>query len=234
MMATLTFDDVAKTFTMHLQGGTRIGVLEGVCFTLAPGECVVLTGSSGAGKSTILKLAYGNYRADRGRIIVRDGPHEVDIAAAVPRQVIAARRERIGYVSQFLSVIPRVSAEDLVMQKARQAGRTDPRAIAQALLSRLNLKERLWSLPPATFSGGEQQRVNIAMSLVGRHPILLLDEPTAALDTENRKVVIALVREKLAAGCAVLAIFHDEEVRDALATRRLDVSTFAPNPAISD
>lgn len=228
-MATLSFEDVSKSFTMHLQEGTHLRVLRGVSFTVHAGECVVLTGQSGVGKSTILKLGYGNYRTEAGRILVSHNGQSVDIASAPPRAVLAARRDVIGYVSQFLSVIPRVSALDLVASVARSAGRAHAEDTARHILDRLNLPERLWPLPPATFSGGEQQRVNIAMSLVGRHPVLLLDEPTASLDAQNRAVVIDLVREKLREDAAILAIFHDEAVRDALATRRLDVSGFAGN-----
>ncbi len=225
--AVLTFETVAKTFTMHLRGGLRIGVLRDVTFALEPGDCAVLAGPSGTGKSTILKMAYGNYRSDAGRILLRHGGTEIDIAKGNPRDVLNARRDAIGYVSQFLSVIPRVSALDLVTEAGREAGREAPERLARDMLARLNLPERLWQLPPATFSGGEQQRVNIAMSFVGRHPILLLDEPTASLDAKNREVVIALTREKLAEGCAILAIFHDAEVREALASRLIDVSGFA-------
>ncbi len=223
----LAFENVAKTFTMHLRGGVRIGVLRDVSFTLGPGDCAVLAGPSGTGKSTILKMAYGNYRTEAGRILLRHGGTETDIARGDPRAVLTARRDTIGYVSQFLSVIPRVSALDLVAEAAREARRDDPEGLACDMLARLNLAERLWQLPPATFSGGERQRVNIAMSFVGRHPILLLDEPTASLDAENRDVVIALTREKLAEGCAILAIFHDGQVREALATRLIEVAGFA-------
>ena len=225
--ASLVFDGVDKTFTMHLRGGVRIGVLRDVSFRVDGGECAVLAGPSGTGKSTALKMAYGNYRAERGRIVVRHDGEETDIAAGTPRAILAARRRTIGYVSQFLSVIPRVGALDLVIEAAREAGRDAPERLARDTLDRLNLPDRLWPLPPATFSGGEQQRVNIAMGFVGRHPILLLDEPTASLDAANRDVVVALTREKLGQGCAVLAIFHDAAVREAIATRLIDVSAFA-------
>lgn len=226
-MTSLAFDDVAKTFVMHLRGGLAMRVLSGVTFRVAAGECAVLAGPSGTGKSTVLKMAYGNYRADAGRILLTDGGETVDLVSAGPRAVLAARTRSSGYVSQFLSVIPRVPAETLVEEAARGAGREDPRSFARQTLARLNLPERLWGLPPATFSGGEQQRVNIAIGFAGRHRVLLLDEPTASLDAANRDVVIDMVREKLGEGCAVLAIFHDETVRGALMSRAIDVAAFA-------
>lgn len=230
MTALLTFQDVAKSFTLHLRGGVVLPVVGGVSLSVEPGECVVLGGPSGAGKSSLLKMAYGNYRCDGGAILVRDGATVVDVVRADPRAVLALRARVIAYVSQFLRVIPRVPALDVVEAAGREGGLPEAaaRARAETLLARLNLPERLWSLPPATFSGGEQQRVNIARGLIADRPLLLLDEPTASLDAENRAVVADLVREKLRAGAGVLGIFHDSEMRDAVATRVVDVTRFAP------
>ncbi|MDH2313182.1 phosphonate C-P lyase system protein PhnL [Methylobacterium brachiatum] len=229
MTALLTFQDVAKSFTLHLRGGVVLPVVGGVSLSVAPGECVVLGGPSGAGKSSLLKMAYGNYRCDAGAILVRDRDAVVDVVRADPRRMLALRARVIAYVSQFLRVIPRVSTLDVVEAAGREGGLSEDAARARAkdLLARLNLPERLWSLPPATFSGGEQQRVNIARGLIADRPLLLLDEPTASLDASNRAVVAALVREKLAAGAGVLGIFHDSEMRDAVATRIVDVTRFA-------
>jgi alpha-D-ribose 1-methylphosphonate 5-triphosphate synthase subunit PhnL len=230
MTALLTFQDVAKSFTLHLRGGVVLPVVGGVSLSVEPGECVVLGGPSGAGKSSLLKMAYGNYRCDGGAILVRDGDTIVDVVRADPRAVLALRARVIAYVSQFLRVIPRVPALDVVEAAGRAGGLSEEaaRARARTLLARLNLPERLWGLPPATFSGGEQQRVNIARGLIADRPLLLLDEPTASLDAENRAVVAGLVREKLKAGAGVLGIFHDSEMRDAVATRVVDVTRFAP------
>ena len=229
MTALLTFQDVAKSFTLHLRGGVVLPVVGGVSLSVAPGECVVLGGPSGAGKSSLLKMAYGNYRCDAGAILVRDRDAVVDVVRADPRRMLALRARVIAYVSQVLRVIPRVSTLDVVEAAGREGGLSEDAARARAkdLLARLNLPERLWSLPPATFSGGEQQRVNIARGLIADRPLLLLDEPTASLDASNRAVVAALVREKLAAGAGVLGIFHDSEMRDAVATRIVDVTRFA-------
>ena len=231
MMPTpLVVSEVAKSFTMHLRDGVRLSVVEDVSFSLRAGECAVLGGPSGAGKSSILKMLYGNYATDEGQIIVDHGGRLIDLARASPREVLAVRRDTIGYVSQFLRTVPRVAAVDVVAEPlvARGTDRTAARERAAALLSRLNLPERLWGLPPATFSGGEQQRVNIARGFITAHPILLLDEPTASLDARNREVVIAMIAEKKADGVALLGIFHDADVREAVADRIIDVTAFAP------
>ena len=212
---------LAKTFTLHLQGGLRIPVLRDVALELRAGECVVLSGPSGAGKSTLLRSLYGNYRAEGGRILVRHGDAWVDLATAEPRTILAVRRDTLGYVSQFLRAVPRVAALDIVAEAllARGAARGEARDRAKAMLLRLNIPARLHALPPATFSGGEQQRVNLARGFLGGQPILLLDEPTASLDAANRDVVVDLVRDAKARGTAVLGIVHDAAVRDAIADR---------------
>jgi alpha-D-ribose 1-methylphosphonate 5-triphosphate synthase subunit PhnL len=225
-------EGVAKTFTLHLRGGLAIDVVDDVSFAAHAGECVVLAGPSGAGKSSILKMIYGNYRCDRGTILVRDSDEMVDIARAEPRRVLALRRRAIGYVSQFLRVIPRIGALDIVGAAAIEGGASpgDARERAAGLLSRLHIPEHLWRLPPATFSGGEQQRVNVARGLAADRAILLLDEPTASLDAENRAVVVDLIGEKIRAGVAVIGIFHDD-VRDRVADRLVDVTRFARDKA---
>lgn len=214
---------LGKMFTLHNQGGIRLPVLEAVDFDAAAGDCLVLAGPSGTGKSTLLRCLYGNYLATEGSIRVRAGDDWVELVGAPEQRILALRRDVIGYVSQFLRVIPRVSALDVVAEPLRMAGidAGAARERAAAMLRRLNVPQRLWGLAPATFSGGEQQRVNIARGFIARHPILLLDEPTASLDPDNRAVVVALIREARAAGRCLLGIFHDEEVRDAVASRVL-------------
>lgn len=230
MPTPLVVSEVAKSFTMHLRDGVRLPVVAGVSFALKAGECAVLGGPSGAGKSSILKMVYGNYAVDEGQIIVSHDGQLIDLASASPRTVLAIRRDTIGYVSQFLRTVPRVSALDVVAEPlvARGEGKEAARDRASEFLARLNLPERLWTLPPATFSGGEQQRVNIARGFITAHPILLLDEPTASLDARNREVVIAMIEEKKAEGVALLGIFHDADVREAVADRIIDVTEFAP------
>jgi alpha-D-ribose 1-methylphosphonate 5-triphosphate synthase subunit PhnL len=229
----LVAERLAKSFTLHMHGGTVLPVVSDVSFEVHAGECVVLGGPSGAGKSSILKMLYGNYLAGSGRVLVRHDGAATDLAAAPPRVVLDIRRRTLGYVSQFLRVIPRVPALVIVAEPAMAAGldRAAAEERAALLLSRLNLPERLWHLPPATFSGGEQQRVNIARGFSGEHPIMILDEPTASLDAVNREAVVGLIAERKAAGTGFVGIFHDTDVRDRVADRIVDVSLFAARPA---
>ena len=229
MATPLVVSEVAKSFTMHLRDGVRLPVVDAVTFSVAAGECAVLGGPSGIGKSSILKMLYGNYSVDQGQILVTHDDLTVDLASADPRTVLRIRRDVIGYVSQFLRTVPRVAAVDVVAEPLVIQG-VDPESAqrrATELLEQLNLPEKLWTLPPATFSGGEQQRVNIARGFITDHPVLLLDEPTASLDAANRAVVIELIRCKKAEGKALLGIFHDQDVRDAVADRIIDVTSFA-------
>lgn len=229
MTVMLELSGAAKTFTMHLQGGARLPVVSGVTFDVRAGECVVLSGPSGAGKSSILKMIFGNYSCDEGEIGIHHRGTVVNIADAKPRHILDIRRSTIGYVSQFLRAVPRVPALDVVAEPLIATGsdREDARQRAAALLRRLNIPERLWTLPPSTFSGGEQQRVNIARGFVSDLPILLLDEPTASLDAHNRGIVVELIHEKKQKNVAMLAIVHDDDIRNAIADRVVDVRSFA-------
>ena len=150
MSTVLELAAVSKTFRMHLQGGIRLPVVSGVAFDVKAGECAVLAGPSGAGKSSILKMIFGTYRCDSGSIVVRHGGDAVDVAAAEPRQILELRRNALGYVSQFLRAVPRVAAIDVVAEPLVIAGaaRMEARQKAAELLSRLNIPERLWPLPP--------------------------------------------------------------------------------------
>ncbi len=217
--------DLSKTFTLHLRGGIALPVLRDATLTVAAGECVVLHGPSGAGKSTLLRSIYGNYRPQQGRILLRHDGRMVDIMQAAPRQILDIRRRTLGYVTQFLRVIPRVPTLDVVAEPllARGVAQADARARAAALLHILHIPEKLWNLPPATFSGGEQQRINIARGFCADHPILLLDEPTASLDGANRTIVINLIDDARRRGTAIVAIVHDDETRAAIATRLLQL-----------
>jgi alpha-D-ribose 1-methylphosphonate 5-triphosphate synthase subunit PhnL len=234
----LSVRELRKTFTLHLRDGLRLPVLQGISLDVGPGECVALVGPSGQGKSTLMKCLHGSYGADSGEVLLRrDDGAMMDLAAASPQQVLQVRRREMAYVSQFLRVVPRVAALDVVAERrvdALPAAATQDdtahaealrlaRGEARALFARLNVPEGLWDLPPATFSGGEQQRVNIARGFIQPATLLLLDEPTASLDAANRRVVVQLIEEAKARGTAVVGIFHDEEVRNAVATRCIDV-----------
>jgi alpha-D-ribose 1-methylphosphonate 5-triphosphate synthase subunit PhnL len=225
----IRIENVSKSFTLHNQGGAVIPVMASASFVVEPGECVALTGNSGAGKSTLMRMIYGNYLAASGSIIVG----ETDVATAAPREIIALRRHTLGYVSQFLRVVPRVPTVDVVAEPMLAVGvpRDAARARAEELLARLNIPETLWGLSPTTFSGGEQQRVNIARGFAHRYPAMLLDEPTASLDATNRETVLSLIEEAKARGAAIVGIFHDAPARDRVAEREVDVSAFTPRRA---
>ena len=225
----ILIENLSKSFVLHNQGGTAIPVMAGAALTVARGECVGLDGQSGAGKSTLMRMDYGNYLAAAGRLLVGG----LDVARAEPREIIALRREVLGHVSQFLRVVPRVPTLEVVAEPLLAVG-TPPdvaRDRAAALLRRLNIPERLWGLSPTTFSGGEQQRVNIARGFAHDYPALLLDEPTASLDAANREVVLALIEEAKARGAAILGIFHDEAARARVCDRLVDVTGFSPRAA---
>jgi alpha-D-ribose 1-methylphosphonate 5-triphosphate synthase subunit PhnL len=215
---------LGKGFTLHLQGGVRLPVLAGVSLDVAAGECVALAGPSGAGKTTLLRSLYGTYRADAGAILVRHEGAMVDLATADARTILGVRARTLGYVSQFLRVVPRVPAVAIVAEAAGMDEAAEARA--RELLLRLAIPASLHGLAPATFSGGEQQRINLARGFAGSHPILLLDEPTSALDAANRATVIGMIREAKAAGRAIVGIFHDESVRDAVADRVHEVRPY--------
>ncbi|WP_308917283.1 phosphonate C-P lyase system protein PhnL [Jannaschia sp. LMIT008] len=226
MSAAIEVRGLSKAFVLHNQGAARINVLERADLTVAPGECIALTGSSGSGKSTLLRMLAGNYLGLDGSIRIAG----TEIVGAPPRTVSGLRRSTLGHVSQFLRVVPRVPARDVVAEPLRMQG-ADPaeaRATAEAMLARLNLPERLWGLSPTTFSGGEQQRVNVARGFVHRYRVLLLDEPTASLDPVNRDVVLSLIEEAKARGAAVVGIFHDAEARARVCDREVDVSAMTP------
>ena len=221
--------ELCKSFTLHNQGAAVIPVMAAANLSVARGECVGLIGASGAGKSTLMRMVWGNYLAASGSIRVGT----LDVAQAQPRQIIQLRRDTLGYVSQFLRVVPRVPTLDVVAEPLLNLGvpADQARDRAAALLSRLNIPERLWALSPTTFSGGEQQRVNIARGFAHAYPALLLDEPTASLDAVNREVVLTLIEEAKARGAAILGIFHDEAARNRVCDRVVDVRAFTPKVA---
>ena len=227
-MEMLRAENVGKSFTLHVQDSTVIPVFEHIDFALKKGDCVALTGASGAGKSTFMRMIYANYICQEGIIRVRHGEDWVDMVSAAPHTILDVRRRTMGYVSQFLRVIPRVATLDIVADplKAMGIGVEAARDRAAVMLTRLNIPEALWSLSPLTFSGGEQQRVNIARGFVANYPIMLLDEPTASLDAGNRAVVLDLISEAKTRGSALIGIFHDEDVRDAVCTSEFEITKF--------
>ncbi|MCV2401825.1 phosphonate C-P lyase system protein PhnL [Marinomonas sp. C2222] len=234
MTSMIHIEGLSKTFTLHNQGGIQLPILDNIHLEVFAGKCTVLFGESGSGKSTLLRSLYANYLPSSGAIHVRHNGEMIDLACATSHQLLEVRRQTIGYVSQFLRVIPRVSTLDVVKQPLRDRGIENDEAESKAveLLTRLNIPERLWSLAPSTFSGGEQQRVNIARGFIQDYPILLLDEPTASLDQKNTQIVIELIQETLAKNTAVVGIFHDADVREALADHVFDVSANHLQPKV--
>jgi len=229
MTTKLRVENLSKTFVLHNQNSARLPVFNDASLQVDAGECVVLHGHSGSGKSTLLRSLYGNYLPDSGHIWVEHQGQWIDMVGSEAREILAVRRHTVGWVSQFLRVIPRISALNLVMQPLIELGvdKTEAEERASRLLTHLNVPQRLWHLAPSTFSGGEQQRVNIARGFIVDYPILLLDEPTASLDATNRAAVVTLIQHAKARGAAVVGIFHDEDVRERVADR-----LYAMTPAI--
>ncbi|MBP1130355.1 MULTISPECIES: phosphonate C-P lyase system protein PhnL [Serratia] len=225
MTIQIRVEHLSKTFVLHQQHGTQLPVLQDANMTVSSGECVVLHGHSGSGKSTLLRSLYANYLPDSGHIWVNHQGEWLDMVQAEARQILAVRRHTLGWVSQFLRVIPRISALDVVMQPLLEQGvnRNECRERAETLLNQLNVPQRLWQLAPSTFSGGEQQRVNIARGFIVDYPILLLDEPTASLDSRNSAAVVGLIEQAKQRGAAIVGIFHDEGVRQQVADRLYDM-----------
>lgn len=218
---------LSKTFTLHNQEGIKLPILNNINLSLEAGQCMVLHGASGSGKSTLLRTLYANYLPSSGAIRINHQGNMLDLATATSHELLAIRRFSIGYVSQFLRVIPRVSTLDVVMQPLKERGVSHAEAEAKAiqLLQRLNIPKQLWSLPPGTFSGGEQQRVNIVRGFILDYPILLLDEPTASLDQENANIVVQMIKEAQQKGTAIVGIFHDAHIRAAVADQFFSMQT---------
>ena len=235
MKTRIDVSGLSKEFTLHLQGGLRLPILARLDMQVDAGECVVIHAPSGAGKSTLLRCLYANYRASSGSVRIHHDAAWVDLVLASPQQIRQVRERTLGFVTQFLRVIPRIATLDLVAEPLIAAGRDaqEARERAEALLARLRIPRRLWNVPPATFSGGEQQRVNIARTMITDYPILLLDEPTASLDGANRDTVLDMINAARERGAAIVGIFHDENVRAALATRLFPIPSISPTSTLS-
>ena len=227
-MDILKINNVEKSFLLHSQGGVKIPVISDVNLIVEAGDAIALSGQSGSGKSSLMRMIYGNYLCNQGEILIKHHDEWVNIVGAQPRQVLSIRQDTLGYISQFLRIIPRVPTLQIVAEplKSRGASEVEAKEKASELLSLLNIPENLWSLSPVTFSGGEQQRVNIARGFMAHYPILLLDEPTASLDATNRNIVIDLIQKARKSGTAIIGIFHDEAVRDAVSTKVFNIEQY--------
>jgi len=228
MSSILEVRHVSKHFQLHVQNNKHIAALHDVSFDLAAGEIIGLTGKSGSGKSTLMKCIYRTYLANAGQIVLhRADRSSIDLVSANEHEVLEVRRTEMFYCSQFLSVIPRVPAVDVVAESIRRRSGGDDattREAARSLLDQLGLPRELWDAYPATFSGGEQQRVNVARAIVARPRFLLVDEPTASLDQRTKDVVIDLFLELKAAGTSIVLITHDQHTLDRMSDRRLHLA----------
>lgn len=219
----LSVERLSKTFHLHMQDGLEVRALDEISFEVGKGEFVGLSGPSGAGKSTVLKVVHRTYLPTSGSVRY-DSPSvgTVDLATASESVIIDLRRREIGYVSQFLRVIPRVSARDLVAEPIQvRMGLSRGAALERAgmLLDRLRIPRHLQSAYPSTFSGGEQQRVNIARAAGWKPALLLLDEPTASLDRASSEIVLDVLGELRDEGCTMVGVFHDPELMGRIADR---------------
>ncbi len=217
MSIVLSVTGLSKSFTLHHQGKS-IPSVHDATFTVEAGQLTALVGPSGAGKSTVLKCVYRTYLPQAGSMVLHGDP-TVDLATCDEHAALRVRRRDLAYVTQFLHCLPRQGTVDVVAAPLAALGiaRDEARAAARQRLRELDLPERLWDVPPATFSGGERQRVNLARGLVLQPRLLMLDEPTASLDQRSAELVVAAIRAAKTSGVAVLAIFHDPVLVEALA-----------------
>lgn len=220
---------LSKGFTMH-HLGTRMAAFDDISFQLHAGEFLLLRGRNGAGKSTLLRTLYRSYLAASGEILFHSSHGVIDLARAADIDVTFLRRTEIGFVTQFLTARPRVSAEALVAEPLRLAGTPADQALetARHWLSAFGVKEALWAAYPTTFSGGEQQKVNLARALILPQRLLLLDEPTASLDATARAALIRRLAELKASGTAMIGVFHHPGDVSALIDREIDLTPDAP------
>ncbi len=225
-MEKLIVKNLSKEFTVHTRGGLKINGYENINFELECGEFLSLFGSSGLGKSSVLKALYRTYTTTGGEIIfTRKDGSSIDIANASESEILGLRKSSIGYVSQFLQVLPRISAVDIVAQPLIEKGESEEIAQTKAkeMLSFLNIKEELFDISPLTFSGGEQQRVNIAKGIIAPKSLLLLDEPTASLDKTNTNKVIDKLLEIKKEGVSMVGIFHDLDCMKRISDKVYDM-----------
>jgi len=208
---------------MHILQGKKIEALLDVNFIVNEGEIIGLTGKSGSGKSSLMKCIYRTYLSDGGQINYHANEGIVDLVTANDYEIIYLRKKEINYCSQFLSVIPRVTALRVVAQPLLKKGYDANIAIEKAkiILNTLGLPEALWSGFPVTFSGGEQQRINVARAIIDPPKLLLIDEPTASLDPNTKDIVIELLLALKKQGTTIICISHDDYTLDHLVNRRI-------------
>jgi len=227
--AVLEVENLTKHFDMH-HLGKRLLAFEGVSFRVFPGQFLLLRGQNGAGKSTLLRTLYRSYRPKGGHIWLNTDEGRIDLARAADVDIALLRRREIGFVTQFLNPRPRVAAEDIVAEPLRLAGRSKEEALAEARrwLEEFGVKPELWAAYPSTFSGGEQQKVNLARALILPQRLLMLDEPTASLDVGARQALVRRLAALKEAGVAMIGVFHHRADIADLVDSELDLTTKEP------
>jgi alpha-D-ribose 1-methylphosphonate 5-triphosphate synthase subunit PhnL len=226
--AVIRCESLCKTFLMHVRGGTRLEAFRDLSFTVTGGAFLGVRGPSGSGKSSLLKCLYRTYIPSSGEIWYTDSQAETrDLAAAEEHVILKLRRQEIGYVSQFFPVIPRVSALDTIANGmvARGFAREESKTRARDLLGRLAIPRSLWDMFPSTFSGGEKQRINIIHAVIAQPRLLLLDEPTASLDSESAREAISLILEMKNQGTAMIGVFHDAALLSRLSDQVVEMKS---------
>lgn len=226
MENTIEVKGLCKTFTMHILNDKVINALQDLDFYIKQGEIVGLAGKSGAGKSTLIKCIYRTCIPSKGEILYNSKRFgTIDLAKADDYEILALRKSEMTYCSQFLSVIPRVTAIDVVAVSLVSKGESweNARNIAKEYLSKLGLEEELWDAYPSTFSGGEQQRINVARAIISKPNFLLIDEPTASLDQKTKDIVIGMVLDLKQQGTSVLCITHDPYTMEHIADRVIEL-----------
>jgi len=221
-MTRLEVRNLNKTFQVHTQGSIEVKGFENINFEVKDGEFLSLFGPSGAGKSSILKTLFRTYTTTSGNIIFhRDNGSLIDLSNASESEILNLRKNELGYVSQFLQILPRISAVDVVSEQLIFKGESEEvsRTKAKEMLDYLSIREELFDLSPLTFSGGEQQRVNIAKGIIAPKSLLLLDEPTASLDKTNTMKVVEKLKELKTQGVAMVGIFHDLEAMKMISNK---------------
>ena len=216
--------DLNKSFVLHLIDGRTISPVQSMSFTVFAGQHFLIWGRSGVGKTSVLKCIYRTYISTSGSILYHSAHHGVIDMTTIPERVVLQLREQeIGYCSQFLKVLPRVSALDIMTEPLRRMGMDKEQAREQgsAWLTRLRIAPHLWQASPVTFSGGEQQRINLGRAFIGKPRLLLLDEPTASLDTGSKQIVLDLIHDAKAHGTTVVTVSHDIDTLSTLADQQL-------------
>ncbi|WP_326907940.1 phosphonate C-P lyase system protein PhnL [Sedimentibacter sp. MB31-C6] len=222
----LKVNKLTKEFKMHIRDGLVIEGFNDVTFTAHEGKLLAITGASGIGKSTLIKCIYRTYRPTQGSVIyTKSDGTEVNLAKADDQTILKLRKSEIGYISQFLNVIPRVSALDILTSRlsSKLFIETEARRMAEYYLTKVGISKTLWNMYPSTFSGGEKQRLNILLALAAKPKLLLLDEPTASLDINSKEIIFELISDAKKSGTIMIGVFHDKDAIKALADSRFDM-----------